>query len=416
MGGEPVYPRLGPVAESVVEIQHGRSQRQQSPDGEGSITREIEEIKPHHQHFQAARKIVEAGAFFRDDAHLDIVVQGHGFPVERAGFSQAALVAQRESPAVHRGGQDLKMKAEIGAHSFKVTRGQKRPINQPGVLAPIAGMPAPVVGVVALPSAVRMDHRPSHIEYGPVEMNRIPAAVRAGRQVALQAVALAHALRLRASGDADKRTGCCPAPPGNVCAARGFRRGQSRGDIAKAVAPFVESSGLGAVDGSVETRAPCGRGHAECVRRNALPARASDVSAECPVHIGVVGVVVFPPRAMPAQPRIGIAMIPDQRVRLIVAEVVRFDRVAIEIGFGCGHEKADGLREIPRADMRVGDDPPVRAAQHKTGLSCKRCFRLRFEAEAGMVRIDPEPTKKRMCIAGAEENHALVDIQIQVQA
>ena len=109
-------------------------------------------------------------------------------------------------------------------------------------------------------------------------------------------------------------------------------------------------------------------------------------------------------------------MIPDQCVRSIVAEVVRFDRVAIEIGFGCGHEKADGLREIPRADMRVGDDPPVRAAQHKTGLSCKRCFRLRFEAEAGMVRIDPEPTKKRRVIAGAEENHALFDIQIQVQA
>ena len=262
MGCETISFRFGPVAESVVEIQHGRGQRQQGPDGEGPITREIEEIKAHHQHFQAAREIVEAGAFFRDDAHLDVVVEGHGFPVERAGFPRAALVAQSESPAVHRGGQDLKMKAEISAHSFEVARGQERPINQPGVLAPIAGVPAPVVGVVALPSAVRMDHRPSHIEYGPVEMDRIPAAVRAGRQVGLQTVALAHALRFGASADADKRTGCGPAPPGNVCAARCFRLGQSRGEVAKTIAPFVESSGLGAVDGGVETRAPCGRVHA----------------------------------------------------------------------------------------------------------------------------------------------------------
>ena len=56
-------------------------------------------------------------------------------------------------------------------------------------------------------------------------------------------------------------------------------------------------------------------------------------------------------------------MIPDQCVRSIVAEVVGFDRVTVEIGFGCGHEKADGLREIPRADVRIGDDPPVRAAE-----------------------------------------------------
>ena len=33
-----------------------------------------------------------------------------------------------------------------------------------------------------------------------------------------------------------------------------------------------------------------------------------------------------------------------------------------------------------------------------------------------MVRIDPEPPEKRRVIAGAEKNHALVGIQIQVQA